>query len=121
MAAISHQRHQRAHPTNTPSSPTALLRSLLNHSSNTQVYERFGWRFNIINLSCCLSKLADLLQPLGQRRLLRRERAALRQFTGQLLADTAALLPSVDGHTAAALLGSLARLASCGRVSGRSF
>jgi hypothetical protein len=83
----------------------------------SQVYERFGWRFNIINLACCLSKLADLLQPLGQRRLLRRERAALRQFLGQLLADTAALLPSVDGHTAAALLGSLARLASCGRVS----
>jgi hypothetical protein len=80
------------------------------------VYERFGWRFNIINLACCLSKLADLLQPLGQRRLLRRERTALRQFLGQLLADTAALLPSVDGHTAAALLGSLARLAANGRV-----
>lgn len=90
-----------------------LLRALL---PVLQVYERFGWRFNIINLACCWSKLADLFEPLGSRRMLRKERGALRQFLEQLLQDTAALLPSVDAGTAAALLDSMARLAACGKV-----
>lgn len=75
-----------------------------------QVYERFHWRFNIINIACALSKLATLLEPLSAKRPMRQERDALRKFLHTLLAAAGDLLPSTDAGTAVAFLHSYSQL-----------
>ncbi|KAF8066331.1 TBC2 [Scenedesmus sp. PABB004] len=80
------------------------------------VFERYAWRLNVVSLACCLARLAQLLEPFAGRRLLRKENAALQAFLGEVLAATAALLPSVDGATGAALLTSVARLQAAGKL-----
>eukprot|EP00878_Enallax_costatus_P006740 GHUV01007066.1.p1 GENE.GHUV01007066.1~~GHUV01007066.1.p1 ORF type:complete len:895 (+),score=228.55 GHUV01007066.1:350-2686(+) len=74
------------------------------------VFERFSWRFNIVNLSCTLQKLTTLLQPLTVKRPLRAEQKALRQFLREVLKAVGEMMPSVDAGTGVALLLSYSRL-----------
>lgn len=83
-----------------------------------QLYERFSARFNIVHVACALTCLADKTAVrLAHKQPQRAELAALRAFVGQLLETASAQMPSIDPATAAALLHSLARLATTGQVS----
>eukprot|EP00879_Flechtneria_rotunda_P029021 GHRR01031276.1.p1 GENE.GHRR01031276.1~~GHRR01031276.1.p1 ORF type:complete len:634 (+),score=214.94 GHRR01031276.1:459-2360(+) len=84
------------------------------------VFERFGWRFNIVNLSCTLNKLADLVVPIRNRPMLRTEELALKAFTTKVLQQTGRMLPAVDAGTAVSILLSLARLNGAGKESHQS-
>jgi hypothetical protein len=94
-----------------PPSPQKTTRT------HNQVYERYPARFNILHVSCALARLADLTSArLAGTAVLQSERAALDAFVKALLAEAAALAPSADGPTAAALLHSMARLAATRKV-----
>lgn len=83
-----------------------------------QVYQRYPDRFNIVHVACALSCLADKTAArVKHTQPLRVELSALRAFVDELLQTGSSQLPSIDAATAAALLHSLARLASTGKVS----
>jgi len=97
-----------------------------------QVYERFGWRFNIISMACLLQRVADLTRTVttttssssgssgsssssSQRRRHAEggDRPRWSGFCGRCCGRRGQLLPSEDAATAAALLHSLSVL-DCG-------
>lgn len=70
-------------------------------------------------MACALNCIADKAAgQLAHKQPLKPELTALRAFVDQLLATAGEQLPSIDAATAAALLHSLARLASTGQVRG---
>jgi hypothetical protein len=98
------------------------------------VYERFEWRLNIVNLTCCLTRLAQLTRTVNagssssssssgssgiamKRRMVLKEQLALQKFLRRVLERVGELLSSADAATGAALLHSLSLLSAAGQVN----